>query len=221
MNPLVAWAKASLRRFLLCRKFPNCVIYSGATADQSCVLGEYSVLFCDVVLMNTRLGSYSYVQSGSAIYNAEIGPFCSIAGSATIGLAAHPTSMVSISPVFYDNEQPLPRFFTKKRHFTQILPKTVIGPDVWIGQGVMVKAGVQIGAGAVIGAGAIVTKDVPPYVVAAGNPCRPIRLRFSEDVCQRLLDSRWWELGEARLEELGPLFSDVESFLNVLEGSKK
>ena len=221
MKSLAAWAKAGVRRMLLRRKFPASIIYPGATADQSSILGEHSVLFRDVTMMNSRLGAYSYVQSGSAIYNAEIGPFCSIAGGVTIGLAAHPTSMVSTSPVFYDNEQPLPRFFTRQRQFTRNLPRTVVGPDVWIGQGVMVKAGVRIGVGAVIGAGAIVTKDIPPYSIAAGNPCRPMRLRFSDDVCQRLLDSRWWELGEARLEELAPLFSDAESFLNVLEGSKK
>ncbi|MDP2782491.1 CatB-related O-acetyltransferase, partial [Devosia sp.] len=161
--------------------------------------------------------AYSYAQSGTAIYNAEVGPFCSIAGDVVIGLGAHPTSMVSTSPVFYDNDQPLPRFFTKDRQFTEVLPRTVIGPDVWIGQGVMVKAGVKIGAGAVIGAGSIVTKDIPPYSVAAGNPCRPIRLRFTEDICQKLLDSRWWEFDEARLEKLAPLFSDPESFLAEAE----
>jgi acetyltransferase-like isoleucine patch superfamily enzyme len=205
---------------LLRRKFPASIIYPGATADQSSILGEHSVLFRDVTMMNSRLGAYSYVQSGSAIYNAEIGPFCSIAGGVTIGLAAHPTSMVSTSPVFYDNEQPLPRFFTRQRQFTQNLPRTVVGPDVWIGQGVMVKAGVQIGAGAVIGAGSIVTKDIAPYAIAAGNPCRTIRQRFSENISQRLLASRWWELEVSRLEQLAPLFSDPESLLEKLDSDK-
>lgn len=217
MNAFAEWVKAALRTFLLRRKFPRSVIYPRVAAGRSCVLGTYSVLFSDVRLMDTTMGAYSYVQSGTAIYNAEIGSFCSIAGDVTIGLGAHPTSMVSTSPVFYDDEQPLPHFFTKGRQFTKTLLRTIIGSDVWIGQGAMVKAGVTIGAGAVIGAGAIVTKDIPPYVIAAGNPCRPIRQRFSEDISRRLLDSRWWEFDEARLGQLGHLFCDPELFLEELE----
>jgi len=51
----------------------------------------------------------------------------------------------------------------------------VIGSNVWIGGHVTVLPGVRIGDGAVIGAGSVVTKDVPPRVVAVGNPCRVLR----------------------------------------------
>lgn len=47
-----------------------------------------------------------------------------------------------------------------------------IGHDVWLGGGVIVCPGVTIGDGSVIGAGSVVTRDIPPGVVAAGNPCR-------------------------------------------------
>jgi maltose O-acetyltransferase len=50
-----------------------------------------------------------------------------------------------------------------------------IEDDVWLGGGVVVNPGVRIGQGAVVGAGSAVTKDIPPYVFAAGNPCRVIR----------------------------------------------
>jgi acetyltransferase-like isoleucine patch superfamily enzyme len=50
-----------------------------------------------------------------------------------------------------------------------------IEDDVWIGCNVVVLKGVTIGRGAVIGAGSIVTDDVPPYVLAAGNPARVVR----------------------------------------------
>ncbi len=54
------------------------------------------------------------------------------------------------------------------------LPITV-GDDVWIGAKVCLLPGVTVGAGSVAGAGSVVTRDVPPGVVAAGNPCRPVR----------------------------------------------
>ncbi|WP_254564477.1 sugar O-acetyltransferase [Oscillatoria sp. HE19RPO] len=50
-----------------------------------------------------------------------------------------------------------------------------IGSDVWIGGGAIICPGVTIGEGSTIGAGSVVTRDVPPRVVAAGNPCRVIR----------------------------------------------
>lgn len=50
-----------------------------------------------------------------------------------------------------------------------------IGKNVWLGGNVKVLAGVTIGDNAIIGAGSIVTKDIPPDVIAVGNPCRVIR----------------------------------------------
>jgi maltose O-acetyltransferase len=54
------------------------------------------------------------------------------------------------------------------------LPIT-IADGVWLGGGVIVCGGVTIGEDAVIGAGSVVTRDIPPCVFAAGNPCRVIR----------------------------------------------
>ena len=50
-----------------------------------------------------------------------------------------------------------------------------IGDNVWVGGNVVICPGVTIGDNAVIGAGSVVTKDIPPWTVAAGNPCRVIR----------------------------------------------
>ena len=51
----------------------------------------------------------------------------------------------------------------------------IIGNNVWIGDKVTVLPGVTIGEGAVIAANAVVTKDVPAYSVAAGNPAKIIK----------------------------------------------
>jgi maltose O-acetyltransferase len=55
--------------------------------------------------------------------------------------------------------------------------KISVGNDVWIGADAIVLPGVKIGDGCVIGAGSIVTKDVPDFAVAAGNPARVIKHR--------------------------------------------
>lgn len=55
--------------------------------------------------------------------------------------------------------------------------RTTIGNDVWFGRQCLILAGKKIGNHVVIGAGAVVSKDVPDYVVAAGNPIRVIRDR--------------------------------------------
>lgn len=50
-----------------------------------------------------------------------------------------------------------------------------IGNNVWIGGNTVICPGVTIGNNSVIGAGSVVTRDIPDWVVAAGNPCRVIR----------------------------------------------
>lgn len=50
-----------------------------------------------------------------------------------------------------------------------------VGNDCWIASSVTICGGVTIGDGCVIGAGSVVTRDIPPYSLAAGNPCRVIR----------------------------------------------
>lgn len=49
--------------------------------------------------------------------------------------------------------------------------------NVWLGAGVVVLDGVIIGEGCVVGAGSIVTKDLPPWSIAVGNPAKVIRSR--------------------------------------------
>lgn len=51
-----------------------------------------------------------------------------------------------------------------------------IEDDVWIGAQCIILKGVTIGARSIIGAGSVVTKDIPADCVAAGNPCRIIKV---------------------------------------------
>lgn len=56
-----------------------------------------------------------------------------------------------------------------------------IGNNVWLGAGAVILPGVTVGDDTVIGAGSVVTRDIPPGVVAAGNPCRVMREIGSRD----------------------------------------
>ena len=84
------------------------------------------------------------------------------------------------------------------------LPITV-GDDVWIGANVTVLPGVTIGSNTVIGAGSVVTRDIPDWSVAAGNPCRVIR-KITEEDRRKLfrneeIDEEAWEVILSRIQD--------------------
>ena len=56
-----------------------------------------------------------------------------------------------------------------------------IRDNVWLGGNTVVCPGVHIGSNVVIGAGSVVTKDIPDWCIAAGNPCKVIRKITDED----------------------------------------
>ena len=70
---------------------------------------------------------------------------------------------------------------------------TVVGNDVWFGQNVTVMPGIHIGDGAIIAANSVVTRDIPPYCVAGGNPCQVLRPRFDRELTEYLLELKWWD----------------------------
>ena len=53
--------------------------------------------------------------------------------------------------------------------------EVTIGDNVWLGGNTVICPGVKIGSNVVIGAGSVVTKDIPDWCIAAGNPCKVIR----------------------------------------------
>lgn len=82
----------------------------------------------------------------------------------------------------------------------------IIGDNVWLGGNSVVCPGIHIGSNSVIGAGSVVTKDIPEWCVAAGNPCRVIRKITKED--ERLLykkeemDDEAWNEIQASIRKL-------------------
>ena len=85
---------------------------------------------------------------------------------------------------------------------------TVVGNDVWIGQNAVILPGVNIGDGAIIGANSVVGSDVEPYTIVAGNPAKPVRKRFDEELIALLLEFKWWDLPIDEINKLIPLLSN-------------
>ena len=72
---------------------------------------------------------------------------------------------------------------------------------MWIGYEAVILSGVTIGDGAIIGARAVVTRDIPPYTIAAGVPAKPIRRRFDVETIARLEELRWWDWEKEKIRQ--------------------
>ena len=159
------------------------------------------------------LGASSYVNGadlwfggGNMPHHILIGRYCSLSCQLVFLVSLnHNYKAVSTYPKF--NNSPV----ISSKNPRQV----IIGNDVWIGYGATVLSGVKIGNGAVIGAGAVVTKDIPPYAIAGGNPARVIKYRFNEETIKKFLAVKWWKWDSQKITDNLPLMNDVEKFLET------
>jgi virginiamycin A acetyltransferase len=152
------------------------------------IRGTVTIGYC------STLGGCNQIMGG----NIRIGRYCQIAPYVAIYAMNHPLAYLTT----YVNS----RLSVARLRQNQVPDSVTIGSDVWLGHGAIILPGVTIGDGAVIGAGAVVTKNVPTYCVAAGNPARVIRQRFSEQVVAELCKLKWWEFEEGDINHLNELF---------------
>jgi len=122
-----------------------------------------------------------------------IGKFCAIAKGIEFIMngANHKMDAITTYP-FYIMGSGWEKF-APKTYELPLKGDTVVGNDVWIGQSVTIMPGVHIGDGAIIGANSVVARDIPPYSIAVGNPCRALKKRFEDDLIAYLLKIRWWD----------------------------
>ena len=179
-------------------------------------LGRYTAIGARTVFAESTRGDYSYVVNDANVIYTTIGKFCSIAAMTRINPGNHPMHRASQShftyraAAYFDDAEDDEAFFDWRRAHA-----VTIGHDVWIGHGAIVLAGRSIGTGAVVAGGAVVTKDVAPYTIVAGNPARPVRRRFTEDVADRLQNLAWWDWEYTQLRSALDDFRNlsVEDFL--------
>ncbi len=180
------------------------------------------------------IGAYSYAVSGFFL-NCKIGRYCSIGESVQIGRGAHPFHWVSTSPFFYTgygnvldetDQFVIDKFLLSEINVSdfiagsqiQKVPETIIENDVWIGHGAFLKPGVTVHSGSVIAAYAVVTKDVPAFSIVAGNPAKIVRMRFSDEIIEKLLSSQWWNY---HIGSIKANIINVDEFLSKLDRDKE
>ncbi|EDT78763.1 CatB-related O-acetyltransferase [Clostridium perfringens] len=91
--------------------------------------------------------------------------------------------------------------------------KIKICDDVWIGMNTTIMSGVTIGQGAIIAAGSVVTKDVEPYSIVGGNPCKLIKYRFDTDLINKIKNINMEELDSENIKK------NIDIFYKSLDDS--
>jgi chloramphenicol O-acetyltransferase type B len=164
-----------------------------------------------------EIGKHTYgnprIYSWNEGATLKIGAFCSISTGVKFFLGGeHRTDWVTTYPFNY---------LWKPAKHIKGHPATkgdiIIGNDVWVGNRATILSGVEIGDGAVIGTNAIVTKNVPAYAIAAGNPAKIIKKRFDEKIINKLLEIKWWDWEDKKIEEHIPLLlnNQINEFLDI------
>jgi len=138
-----------------------------------------------------------------------IGKFCQIAAGVEFIMngANHKMNSISTFPfyIFEGWGQQVPPLSEMNNK-----GNTVVGNDVWIGQNTTILPGVHIGDGAIIGANSVIGSNVEPYTIVAGNPAKPVRKRFDDELIVLLQRFKWWDKPINEIQKLIPLLNDID-----------
>ena len=104
--------------------------------------------------------------------HANLGNFLKIKGNGGLKVGKHVMMGDDVTIITQDHKYLCPEGYNG-----YIRAKVVIDDYSWVGDRVIILKGVTIGKHSIIGAGSVVTKNVPDYAIAVGNPARVIKLR--------------------------------------------
>lgn len=179
-------------------------------------LGQNCKIYHKARMNNVIIGNYTYISENSIINNTIIGKFCSIGPNLISGWGLHPTNGISTHPMFYSIAKQNGITLSSESKTKEYLPIS-IGNDVFIGMNVTILDGITIGDGAIIGAGAVVSKDIPAYAIAVGNPIKIVKYRFEKEIIAQLMKIKWWNFKDEKLALIEKYFFLVDKFLISLE----
>jgi len=168
LNNFCLWLQASWKFQAFIPK-GVCILYPGnIKVGKNFSLGEYCQLFCQDPEKGSRLAIGDGVSLNSFVMlNTGCGGTIDIGDNVIIG----PMSVIrAANHKFDDPNVPIRAQGHRGGHIK-------IEDDVWLGAHVIVLPNVTVGRSSVVGAGSVVTKDIPPYSVAVGNPAKVIRSR--------------------------------------------
>ena len=163
-------------------------------------------------ISDVKIGRYTYISYDALISQTDIGNFCSIGPNLWCGWGIHPVDGISTAPMFYSTNKPNGVTLSNENK-VQERKRITIGNDVFVGANVTILDGVTIGNGAVIGAGAIVSKDIPPYAIAVGNPIRILRFRMTDEQIAAMQRIQWWNFDGEQLKDVERLLFDIDAFI--------
>lgn len=91
----------------------------------------------------------------------------------------------------------------------------IIGNDVSFGDNVTIMSGVTIGDGAIIANNSNVVSNIEPYSLVGGNPAKLIKYRFKTDQIDKLLEIKWWNWDDEKINKFIPLLCDsnIDDFI--------
>ncbi len=166
---------------------------------------------------NIEIDKYTYhiMQFANKRTNlSKIGKFCSIGNNMSGVGPNHPMEFITTHPILYNKNR---GFIVTNKTVLSKNDKVIIKNDVWTGDNVTILPGVIIGDGVIVGAGSVVTKDIPDYAVAVGNPARVIKYRYEQHIIDKLLKIKWWDWDDMKIKDNIKYFYNIDDFMKKYE----
>lgn len=195
---------------------------------------ECPVLFCGGKFDVEYIGAFTYIGENAKLRKVKsIGRYVYIGVNTTMGMQMPNYKNAIMSMVFapyknamFDtfsklNQNPDYLGYIRKKqnlNFPELNSKIEIGNDVYIGDNTTIMSGIKIGNGAYILPGSYVNKNVMPYSIAGGVPCKTLGMRFGKETIEKMEMIQWWKYDPCLMENID--YTELNIFFEEYEKRK-